>query len=41
MLNQRIFRESDIVDDGVVVKEILPEGVLLRIGEYEVVIGAD
>lgn len=41
MLNQRIFRESDRVDDGVTVKEILPEGVLLQVGDYEVVLEAD
>lgn len=41
MLNQRIFRESDMVADGVIVKEILPEGVLLRVDDHEIVIGAD
>lgn len=41
MLDQRIFRESEMVDDGVIVKEILPEGVLLRVGNYEIVLTAD
>jgi len=41
MLSQRIYRESDVVADGVVVKEILAQGVLLEAGGYEILLGAD
>jgi len=41
MLNQRIYREADTLDNGVVIKEILPDGALLQVGDHEVVIEAD
>lgn len=41
MLNQRIIRESESAGDGVVVKRILPEGALLSVGDYEILIGPD
>lgn len=41
MLNQRIVREGESVGDGVVVKRITPEGALLSVGDYEVLIGPD
>lgn len=38
MVNQRIVRESETVGDGIVVKRILPEGALLGVGPYEVMV---
>jgi general secretion pathway protein B len=38
MLNQRIVRESDTIGDGVVVKRILPEGVVLSVDGDEVLL---
>lgn len=36
MLDQRIVRESESVGEGVVVKRILPDGVILAVGDQEV-----
>ena len=38
MVNQRIVHESETVGDGVVVKRILPNGALLDVGKYEVML---
>lgn len=38
MINQRILRESESVADGVVVRRILPEGVILGVGTEEVLL---
>lgn len=38
MLDQRIVRESEAVGDGVVVKRILPNGVILGVGDEEVLL---
>ncbi|MDZ7842562.1 MAG: general secretion pathway protein GspB [Gammaproteobacteria bacterium] len=38
MIDQRIVRESEPVTEGVVVKRILPNGVILGVGEEEVLL---
>lgn len=38
MLDQRIVRESEAVGEGVVVKRILPNGVILAVGDEEVLL---
>jgi len=41
MFNQRIVRESETVGDGIVVKRITPEGALLSVGGYEILVRPD
>lgn len=41
MFNQRIVRESETVGGGIVVKRITPEGALLSVGGYEILVRPD
>jgi general secretion pathway protein B len=41
MVNQRIVHESETIGDGIVVKRILPNGALLDVGKYEIMLRPD